>query len=328
MKNWKFVPWALLALNGLAIALAIVHRRSPGHPPAAQILEGHQYSVQHLAFAPDSQTLASAAGERYKGGEVKLWDVASGQERTTLRGHEGAVYAVAFSPDSRLLATGSLDRTVRLWDATTGAMKATLRSHHDGLSSVQFAPDGQTLVSSSLNQEVKTWEVASGKELAGQTLPSYGRVTVGPDGHTLAALRPGGWNVRLWDLAAGTELVTLPGPRCWGFGVAFSPNGQRLAAAGIETMVYVWNRATSQVEHLLDGHDEIVNAVAFSPDSRALATGSKDRTVKLWDVATGEEKATLTGHAGAINAVAYAPDGRTLASGSYDRTVRLWRVPQ
>src|SRR5262245_17815624 len=127
MKNWKLVSGALLALNVLAICLALLPRHPPDNNRAARILEGHRYCVHHLAFAPDGQTMASAAGELHRGGEVKLWDVATGRERTTLAGHTASVEGVAFAPDGQQLATASWDQTIQLWDLATGQPRATLQ---------------------------------------------------------------------------------------------------------------------------------------------------------------------------------------------------------
>ena len=77
-----------------------------------------------MAFSPDGTVLATGSHDL----TIKLWDVATGRERATLRGHTGNVYTVAFSPDGSLLASGSLDGTVRIWDMARAPVREAVAS--------------------------------------------------------------------------------------------------------------------------------------------------------------------------------------------------------
>jgi hypothetical protein len=111
-------------------------------------------------------------------------------------------------------------------------------------------------------------------------------------------------------------------------GVAFSPDGERLASAGGDGAVKIWNSRTGKLILEFHAHDKGASSVAFHPDGLHLASAGADGLVKVWDLATGEELFRGLCDAlrkwGAAYTVAFSqPDGRHLAAGS-EGAVRLW----
>ena len=105
--------------------------------------------------------------------------------------------------------------------------------------------------------------------------------------------------------------------------LAFSHDGQRIAAGTEDRGVVVLEAGSGATVATFDGHNERVVAVAFGPDGKQLATGSSDGTAKIWNLVDKRESRTL-GHKAGVTSLAFSPDGRRLASGSSDNAVNLW----
>src|SRR5262249_12212342 len=99
--------------------------------------------------------------------------------------------------------------------------------------------------------------------------------------------------------------------------VAFHPDGQRLATAGGDGMVKIWEVKTGRPAGTYRGHTRSVRSLAFSPDGELLASGGEDRTVILRDSASGREvRPPFLGHSCWVHGVAFSRDGELLSSAS------------
>jgi WD40 repeat protein len=161
-----------------------------------------------LVFSPDGQTLVSGSID----GTVRLWNVATGEERGRLERPANAnahaiTWPVAVFPDNRTSATQDLDHRLRLWDAATGKELRQLNRLPQPLSGAAVAPDGAVVATADENPPtIRLWQVASGQELR-QLHGHQGSVehlAFAADGQLLAAGDVDGMS-RFWEVATGTE---------------------------------------------------------------------------------------------------------------------------
>ena len=109
--------------------------------------------------------------------------------------------------------------------------------------------------------------------------------------------------------------------------VTYSPDGTRIATAGCERAVKIWDAHTGEMLFALRGHEGFPSSVSFSPDGgRVASAGGSDKTVMLWDLASRRSIGRFSGHRGSVVRVRFSADGRRLVSAGLDKTARIWDI--
>jgi hypothetical protein len=108
-------------------------------------------------------------------------------------------------------------------------------------------------------------------------------------------------------------------------GLAFSPDGQLLAAALDNGTVQLRQPASRRIVRTIKTGARGVDTIAFSMDGQILATAG-DSLVKLWDLSSGSLLQTLKGHRGHIHRLSFHPNGTDLAAADNNGTIQLWDI--
>jgi WD40 repeat protein/serine/threonine protein kinase len=148
-----------------------------------------------------------------------------------------------------------------------------------------------------------------------------------PDDDTLATI---GSRAVLWDWRR-KEIIhkwSVENGRA-PLGVAFFPDGQRLAIGGSDELKII-DVATGAIEHRQPASDE-GTILAISPDSRYVAIGSGYEICKIGLLKTAslnpalwEQEPPLTGHSDWVTSLTFSANGQRLISSSADNTIRVW----
>src|SRR5262249_11179235 len=134
---------------------------------------------------------------------LRLWDVEAGKELRQLQGPVHEFDAVAWSPDDRWLATAGSDHVACLWD-----------------------PEG----------------VRPPRLVGGVANPFSSSVAFSPDGRTLVTgVKSDAGLVRFWEVVSCQLRGVFPGNNGSVHAAVFAPDGGRVAAAGSNYQVLIWD---------------------------------------------------------------------------------------
>ena len=198
------------------------------------------------------------------------------------------VTSVAFSPDGATLATSGYHEVI-LWKVEDGSLLRRITNVAERVYDIEFTKDGQKIV------------VASG------TPAQIGEA-------------------KIFQVADGKLLGDLVRTDDSVFAVSLSPDEKRLATAGADRAIRVFDFATQKQQLLIEDHADWVMDVAWSADGTRLASASRDKTSKVFDAVSGDSLVTFNGHGQPVYGVGFQADGKIVVSSGSDKQIRTWNV--
>jgi WD40 repeat protein len=322
-----------------------------------KLTKGKDHGFKAIAFAvarvPNSQRLFLGSSD-FKVYELDLAEAKI--EPKELGTHQSYVTGVALA--GKHLVTGGYDGRLIWWDVEKKSqVRAVDAAHQKWIRKVVASPDGKLVASVADDMVCKVWEAESGKlvhELKGHKektpnhFPSMLFVCCfSPDGKHLATADKVGHLV-VWDVASGKQVTACEAPGMYTWdptqrihsiggvrGLAFSADGQLLAAGGIDKIgnidhldgkarieVFDWQKQTKTHEFLHDKNKGLVEKLAFHPqgDWLVAAGGAGDGFLLFHDLKNKKvlraEKAPMH-----VHDVALSETGETLFAVGHNKVV-------
>jgi Flp pilus assembly protein TadD len=206
---------------------------------------------------------------------------------------------MAFSADANRLAVGHEDGVIQAWEIDAGkAFCESMKVPADCLQELALSPDGRFLAARSSPQRLTVWDT----QRALQILPS-----------------PAGGNATSVSMPA--TMHTPIG------GLAFSPDGHWLAAAGSGDEPTLWklenDRFVLVTSLQLDGFP--CHSLAFHPSRHLLVAGAGDGMVYFYQLGMRRPIAEVQRSAASVSGLSFSPIGDSLATLSWDGSLRIWK---
>ncbi len=253
--------------------------------------------VRALAVHPTSNLIAAGRGNQLVLIDAKSGDVVSRLVDPSLKTKDGKpanaahislVESLAFSPDGTILATGSF-REVVLWSVDKKTILARITDFADKVNDIAWSPKGDLFAT------------------AGGAPTEDGEI-------------------RIFD-KVGKLVLNFKSPHSDSvFGVAFSPDGTKLASASADRFVRIFELPGGKLIKSFEGHTQHVLDVAWGPDGKRFASAGADSLIKIWDLDKGERVRELKNHKNQVTRLAFVGKTINFLSASGDGTARRWSI--
>lgn len=257
-----------------------------------------------VAFGPAGNSLAYSSG-RY---EVILAPLHGDKGPARKLRSAGLPASLAFDRRGGLLAVGSGINWVKqgqciVYDSATGAVKRVIECASNPMCPVALSPDGSLLAVIGPGHVVQIYRMGNDKEpvtLGHHHHNAVRSLSFSPDGRYLASASADR-TVKLWDVTAGQEYMTLHGHTDLVNSTAFSPDGTLLATASDDQTVRLCEVQTGRLVTVLKPWSSSVVCLTFSPDGSKLAIGggTDSRTtgtiIKVYELTSRQERRQLAG---------------------------------
>ncbi|MCI0682821.1 MAG: hypothetical protein L0Y71_12030 [Gemmataceae bacterium] len=215
------------------------------------------------------------------------------------------VNALVFTPDKKKLVVGGYHE-LTVWDAAAGKLEKRIATRAERAYGLIFLPDGKLAVAGGRpgqEGDVRIYNINAGKPTMLGGVPTIDGVN--------------DKTVFLRELVQTDDAMLA---------IALSPDGKKLASAGTDRLLRVWDLPSGKLEHTIENHADWVFGLAFAPDGKHLATASRDKTAKVWDLSAKESMLTFPDHQNSVYAVAITADGKFGVSCGEDTQVRQWQA--
>ncbi len=158
-----------------------------------------------IAFTPNDNYVVTGT----LGGDLKMWEIDSGEEFLSFTGHTHVVPEVVFTSDHQHMISVSWDKTVKIWDYRTGFLEKKLKGHTEPVNDIRLTADGERIITGSTDRTAILWDLKSGdilQRFEGHT-SAVNSVNLSKDGKYLLTGAIDGV-IKIWDINQGEELIT------------------------------------------------------------------------------------------------------------------------
>jgi WD40 repeat protein len=278
-------------------------------------------------FQSKGRLLAVAHGGAYAAvAGANTVEIADLKNRTTLHSLpvEGKeILALAWSAEDRTLLAGDSIGGIYAWRVPSGQKVFDSRIHEGPIRALAGNAQDSNVISGGADGKIRVWDQPG----LAESIAELGKVDASQMAVTrngqLVAIGATDGSIRLVDVEKKNIVATYPAVGKSPITIAFSFDGEWLAAAGVDGVVRVWNVSEGAESLVALETGAPVTQLAFTQTGPTLVASMQNGRFQTWKLPI-QKSQSLAGHTDAITSVASNRSGSQIVTGGNDRVCRLF----
>ncbi len=339
----------------------------PGNNNSKALEKGDKNSTQKLGTIRSMALAAAAPtiGGGFSNGELRLWNSSNSQPIGQIQAHRTAVTGLQFQPNGSQIYTSGEEGLVKVWqmpitprkwlaeapippekfylapdgqtfltaqgnkvrwcESGQGQLRKEFLSPYP-VTALALTPNGKEIVAGCNNGYIVIWTGSSGK--VQQIIPTnQGKIVYLQVIANGTQIRTGGEDGTLasWTIAT-TPAKSMQIPAGIQTSLLFA-NTQKIAVAGQDNIIRIWNRTNNNLERSLSGHAAKILALEISPDQTNLFSAGEDATIRIWKLNGNLPPMILKGHTAPVVSLHWLAATNQLQSIDKEGITKFWQFP-
>ena len=290
----------------------------------------HSGHVESAAFSPDGNIFLAAGS----GGQIKIWNTASGKILQNFNDGKNIIKRIAFSPDGSKFISSSDNGLVKVWKVESGEKLTSIsipKVNKNGIIHLSFLKKSEQIVIGTNDGFIRFYNHRNGELNKEISFPDFrlNHVDFSPNETKIVTSHDQGI-FKITNLASGvSETFPIHNEKAKIFFSVYAPKGGNIFTTNSMRSLIFWDPINKVISHQNSGQFKNLTSASFSPNGNFLGTACSDGTVQLWDNWRKTLISNTKTHALSLTGIDFHPDNKRFLTSSEDGKVRLWsRQPQ
>ncbi|KAL4429521.1 hypothetical protein ABPG74_014296 [Tetrahymena malaccensis] len=311
--------------------------------PQNKIVKAHLNSIETLSVNIANPTQFATGSHDHL---VKLWDLNTFKNTSTLQGHKEGIWSTQYSLDGKSLLTASPDKSLIIWDLSKGKPASVLKEHHNKVYFCQYNEDNKLIASGGEDSRLIIWDTRKGTPL--KIIQSENKIIYNIKwsrcGNYLVTSEFGGV-CKIFETRNFSQIASFgkfqEDERAWCCDIDFRETSKHknkifvgYESRIVKVLTFSPQEKSLQLDYEFIAHMDPIKCLNLDGQKELIITSCRDGSARIWESYRRPQEyspkaiGTLLEHDDNVSSIQFVPHASKtlLLTSSYDCSVNFYQI--